>query len=526
MKIFRSRLHTTSAAAIAAALTLTFGVRQTWASRALGIDVSSYQGSGVNWTSVKNSGRTFAWAKATEGSGTTDSDFTVNINNGKAAGMVMGGYHFAHPESTSPGTEENHFWAVAGSSVKTDGKTLMPMLDMEVFSGHVGATSYSDWAGQWNDAAVSDASIIGVKITPFIYTSACSACNFNSSVGVWNADIADYNGQSSQTGTPWSTCSSCAAWGSGAWDAWQYTDSASVSGVSGGVDADVVNASSVSPYVAQSAYLPGDFTGEGRTDYVLFNAGAWQVRASTGAGTISSFSFGTAGDIPVIGNWLNANPTDAQAAVFRPSTGEWYVRVSSGSTSKFSWGINGDIPLVGAWSGQMQDQTMFRPSNGTWYIRNGDTGSTTSLQYGQAGDIPMVGDFDGRGMRDQVVFRPSNGTWYVRYGGTDGSSHSFQWGANGDIPMIGAWSGQMRDACLFRPSTGMWYVRFGSDGHTTSFQYGTNGDQPMVGNIFGHGVKDQIVFRPSDGTWHVRDGVTGSSYAFSFGSSSDTLVHE
>lgn len=524
MKTLLSLRTTTWTAAIAAALGVTLGARDTMASRALGIDVSSYQGSGINWTSVKSSGRTFAWSKATEGTSITDADFTINQSHGKSAGVIMGAYHFAHPESASAGTEENHFWSVAGGDIAADGKTLMPMLDMEVFSGHVGASSYSDWANQWNNAAVADAAAKGVQITPFIYTSACSACNFNSSVATWNADIADYNGQSSQTGTPWSTCGSCAVWGSGVWDAWQYTDSASVSGVSGGVDADVINNASASPYVAQATYLPGDFTDDGRTDYVLFNAGSWQTRASTGTGAITTFSFGQTGDIPLIGNW--SGPTAGEAAVFRPSAGMWYVRFQSGGTSSFSWGINGDIPLIGGWSDQMRDQTLFRPSNGTWYIRYGDTGATTSLQYGQSGDIPMVGDFDGHGMKDQVVFRPSNGTWYVRFGGTDGSSHSFQWGASGDIPLIGAWSGQMRDACLFRPSTATWYIRFGSDGHTVSFPFGATGDQPMVGNIFGHGVIDQILFRPSTGTWYVRDGNTGTVYNFAFGNSTYKLVHE
>ena len=42
--------------------------------------------------------------------------------------------------------------SVAGSYTLADGKTIMPMLDMEVFSGLVSATSYSDWANQWFNA--------------------------------------------------------------------------------------------------------------------------------------------------------------------------------------------------------------------------------------------------------------------------------------------------------------------------------------------------------------------------------------
>ena len=55
----------------------------------------------------------------------------------------MGAYHFAHPNSATPASEASHFWSVAGGYIKADGKTLMPMLDMEVFSGVDGASTYS-----------------------------------------------------------------------------------------------------------------------------------------------------------------------------------------------------------------------------------------------------------------------------------------------------------------------------------------------------------------------------------------------
>src|ERR1019366_9113294 len=126
-------------AAIVIGLGIVVGPGQVIA-RPLGIDVSSYQGS-INWSSVKNSGMTFAGAKATEGTFYIDAYFTGNENNGKAAGVYMGAYHFAHPESDSPGSEENYFWNEAKDYIKSDGKTLMPMLDMEVFNGVVGASS-------------------------------------------------------------------------------------------------------------------------------------------------------------------------------------------------------------------------------------------------------------------------------------------------------------------------------------------------------------------------------------------------
>ncbi|MGZ4972119.1 MAG: TIGR02597 family protein, partial [Limisphaerales bacterium] len=214
------------------------------ATRPLGIDVSSYQGTGVNWPTAKGGGIVFAWAKATEGQGVNDADYTYNMPNGKSAGVIMGSYHYAHPELNSAATEASHFWGRAATYTKADGLTLMPMLDVEgsAFSGHVGSTSVSDWCNDWCTDIVADGQSAGsLSLTPIIYVSACNACGFDSSVGQWGADIANYSGNSAQTSTPWTACSSCERWGSGAWDFWQYDSTGGITGYSGDIDKDVFN---------------------------------------------------------------------------------------------------------------------------------------------------------------------------------------------------------------------------------------------------------------------------------------------
>src|SRR5258708_9945923 len=89
---------------IATVLALAFGSASARAQRPLGIDVSSFQGS-PTWSSVRSSGIAYSWAKATEGTTITDGTFVNNENNGKAAGVLMGAYHFAHPNSASPASE-------------------------------------------------------------------------------------------------------------------------------------------------------------------------------------------------------------------------------------------------------------------------------------------------------------------------------------------------------------------------------------------------------------------------------------
>ncbi len=225
-----------------------------FAQRPLGIDVSSYQGSGIVWTSVKNSGVSFAWAKATEGVSVTDPDFTINAANAKAAGVLIGAYDFAHPEDNTPSAEATHFWSVAGGYIRNDGLSIQPVLDYETFTAPnnipVGASSYADWANQWCSNIVSKAAAAGLAVKPIIYTSTCDAGYLNSVDAQWLPWIANPSGLSAQTGSPWSdtTCNSSSdeIWGSGAWTVWQYSWTGTVPGINdpGAMDLDVFNGTS------------------------------------------------------------------------------------------------------------------------------------------------------------------------------------------------------------------------------------------------------------------------------------------
>jgi autotransporter-associated beta strand protein len=308
-----NRLSLMQMAMLVVGLELLAGPGSALAQRPIGVDVSSYQGGSINWTSVKNDGVTFAWAKATEGQTVNDADFVVNENNGKAAGVYMGAYHFAHPELHSPSVEASHFWSIAGPYIKADGLTFMPMLDMEVFSGVVGATSYSEWANDWCADIVADAAAAGVKVKPVVYVSACNGCYFNSSVSQWFSDIADYNGGNIYTGTPWTTCTGCEVWGSGVWHVWQVIDAASISGISGGVDLDGYNgtlAGMQSAMIATSAtsaiYYWDPQATSGANPYTGSMTGTWEN---------SEWSTSSGGQATTTG-WVNG-----KAACFGVHTG-------------------------------------------------------------------------------------------------------------------------------------------------------------------------------------------------------------
>jgi lysozyme len=196
--------------------------------RALGVDVSSYQGS-INWTSVKAAGRSFAFIKATEGRTFNSSTFTSQITGAKAAGVLAGAYHFARYDTNTAADEASHFLAVAGKYISAG--YLRPVLDVE-HSTTLSKTALSNWVNAWCNQVKS---ATGVAPIVYSYVSYASA-HLNTTVTQWPLWMAQYpSSPAPQTGKP----SGTSPWTT--WSFWQYTDHASVSGISGGVDGDVYN---------------------------------------------------------------------------------------------------------------------------------------------------------------------------------------------------------------------------------------------------------------------------------------------
>ncbi|KAL8687700.1 MAG: hypothetical protein Q9218_006200 [Villophora microphyllina] len=103
-----------------------------------GFDISHYQGT-VNFKGAYSSGARFVIIKATEGTTYIDSLFSSHYSGATAAGLIRGGYHFAHPSSSSGATQANFFLA-HGGGWSADGITLPGMLDIEYNPS--GATCY------------------------------------------------------------------------------------------------------------------------------------------------------------------------------------------------------------------------------------------------------------------------------------------------------------------------------------------------------------------------------------------------
>ena len=79
------------------------------------------------------------------------------------------------------------------------------------------------------------------------------------------------------------------------------------------------------------------------------------------------------------------------------------------------------------------DLAIWRPSTGTWWVLGGPGSQSTSYQWGAYGDKAVPGDFDGDGKTDFSIYRPSTGYWWITKS-SDGSTAATSFGQSADIP--------------------------------------------------------------------------------------------
>ncbi|MGG4216558.1 GH25 family lysozyme, partial [Paenibacillus alvei] len=188
---------------------------------AQGIDVSRYQGK-IDWKAVKADGISFAFIKASQGQRYVDPTFTTNAKGARAAGVLLGAYHFVDAISVETAKAEARHFAEVLKQVG-GGKSLdfPPVMDYENNPGNLSKTLIS---------AVALAFLLELErltgCKPIIYTGNAFAANFNASLGSYPLWIARY----SDTRVP----SDTVTWKH--WDIWQYSDSGKVAGIKGNVD--------------------------------------------------------------------------------------------------------------------------------------------------------------------------------------------------------------------------------------------------------------------------------------------------
>jgi hypothetical protein len=95
------------------------------------------------------------------------------------------------------------------------------------------------------------------------------------------------------------------------------------------------------------------------------------------------------------------------------------------------------VPVQADYDGDGRaDLAVYRQTSSEWYVILSSTGTGWSVQWGGSGDRPVPADFDGDGKTDATVWRPSSGLWYVLKSSSGNLvSQVTEWGVTGDIPL-------------------------------------------------------------------------------------------
>jgi GH25 family lysozyme M1 (1,4-beta-N-acetylmuramidase) len=191
----------TLAIATAALTTLLAATSVAQAQRAIGIDVSYWQGESINWSQVRNQGKIdFAFIRASRGGTTGYSDSSgfgygsrryddpyldLNMSGARQAGIFAGAYHFARPDvmigwsdsrgvaydNTNTGLDEaNHFIEEAGAYMRAG--YIRPVLDLEVGASR-GRTGLTDFALEFSDRIYE-----ATGVRPIIYANSNYASGY------------------------------------------------------------------------------------------------------------------------------------------------------------------------------------------------------------------------------------------------------------------------------------------------------------------------------------------------------------
>lgn len=201
----------------------------------------------------------------------------------------------------------------------------------------------------------------------------------------------------------------------------------------------------------------------------------------------------------------------ANAVVWRPSNGVWYIRdfVTEGSNLEVQYGMAGDVPfLYQPWEGALSDLGLVRLGEGNdyvWLFRGpgyqSSMGALSAINFGIFGDNLIPGPWEAPGVTTPAVARLFNGMWTFYIFLSDGSVRTSVWGGNGDVLRPADYDGDgLYDIAVFRPSEHKTFIVNSSDGGVRIIDFSTGtSEHTFRGDVTGDGREDVVFWEPING---------------------------
>lgn len=198
------------------------------------IDISNNNGD-INWDKL-NGNVDAVYAKASEGYSKTDIYAPTYAKNAQQRGIPIGYYEYFWPSTDLSycRQEADHFFSI----IKTLGYSCVPALDVEETHDTDGNTLTSAQITASVQAFIDEFKAVSGVQDIMIYASQYFAKdNLQSSLSQYKLWVAKYKYSDITT---WLDSYDCGAWKY--WAMWQYSETGSVSGISGNVDMDMATA--------------------------------------------------------------------------------------------------------------------------------------------------------------------------------------------------------------------------------------------------------------------------------------------
>lgn len=235
----------------------------------------------------------------------------------------------------------------------------------------------------------------------------------------------------------------------------------------------------------------------------------WILNDGPDATSGPTYAFGRRGDIPLTGDWDCDGFETAGLVRVDESTGavQWFFNdeawTGAAPDGPVSWGSRGDIPIVGDWDGDGCDEPGVRKAGSNLWIFGqlslAGSGSITEYKrynWASAKHWPIAGAWKTTSTSQSCATPPKAGVgvtfinattgafeWHFDYELDAATNRSFAFGTRGDHPLVGHWDNLCRHGIAVARTNASnnaheWHVRYNltSTSGGYAFSWATSND--------------------------------------------------